>query len=93
LYMDNWMALDSDKFGLKGYGIHALPHVKVNPNNPKFKGKDGQFVGGRLYTNSKWYEGFAHLGKKMSHGCVRLGLVTSKALFDWAENGTRVEVI
>ena len=93
LYMDNWMALDSDKFGLKGYGIHALPHVKVNPNNPKFKGKDGQFVGGRLYIDGKWYEGFSHLGKKMSHGCIRLGLVTSKALFDWAENGTVVEAI
>lgn len=92
LYMDNWMALDNDNFGLRGYGIHALPHVKVNPNNPKFKGKDGQLVGGRLYTNSNWYEGFSHLGKKMSHGCVRLGLTTSKALFDWAENGTDVNI-
>ena len=93
LYMDNWMLLNSDKFGLKGYGIHALPYVHVNPNNPKFKGKDGQLVGGRLYTDGKWYEGLSHLGKKISHGCVRLSLGSSKALYDWAENGTSVEVI
>lgn len=93
LYMDNWMELDSSKFGLKGYGIHALPHVRVNPNSPKFKGKDGQFVGGRLLVGDKYYEGFSHLGKKISHGCVRLGLNTSKALFNWAENGTAVQVV
>ncbi|MBU1083078.1 L,D-transpeptidase [Patescibacteria group bacterium] len=93
LYMDNWMALKSTKYGLKGYGIHALPHVNVNPNNPKFKGKDGQLVGGRLYVDGRWYEGYSHIGKKMSHGCVRLGLSTSKTLFDWTEDGTKVEVI
>lgn len=93
LYMDNWMALNSDKFGLKGYGIHALPHVKVNPNNPKYKGKDNQFINGRWYDDGKLYEDKDHLGHKKSHGCVRLGLDTSKALYNWAENGTKVEVI
>lgn len=40
--------------------------------------------GGRIY------EGEEHLGKKVSHGCIRLSLENSKILYDWAEVGTPV---
>lgn len=43
-------------------------------------------VGGRLY------EGEDHLGKKVSHGCVRVGVEESKILYDWAEIGMPVIV-
>ncbi|MEI8361064.1 MAG: L,D-transpeptidase family protein [bacterium] len=37
-------------------------------------------------------EGQNHLGKPVSHGCVRLGIGDAKKLFDWAEVGTPVTI-
>ncbi|MBI4276608.1 L,D-transpeptidase [Candidatus Uhrbacteria bacterium] len=37
-------------------------------------------------------EGADHLGKRVSHGCVRLGVGPAKKLYDWAEVGTIVIV-
>ncbi len=39
------------------------------------------------------YEGEAHLGRRVSHGCVRLGYNESKTVYDWAEVGTDVKII
>ncbi len=39
------------------------------------------------------YEGEAHLGRRVSHGCVRLGYEESKTVYDWAEVGTDVKII
>ncbi|OGB74855.1 hypothetical protein A2810_01915 [candidate division Kazan bacterium RIFCSPHIGHO2_01_FULL_49_10] len=91
LFMDNWMALagpDSKK--LKGYGIHKLPSWKVN--SAKYKGMDGQYIGDRYYENGWIYEDAKHLGTKMSHGCMRVGVEEAPLLYDWAENGTVVSV-
>lgn len=38
------------------------------------------------------YEGRDHIGKRVSHGCVRQLPAESKALYDWAPNGTSVTV-
>ncbi|MEK7202816.1 MAG: L,D-transpeptidase family protein [Patescibacteria group bacterium] len=35
-------------------------------------------------------EGQNHLGKPVSHGCVRLGIGPAKLIYDWAEIGTLV---
>lgn len=35
-------------------------------------------------------EGENHLGKPVSHGCVRLGIGSAKFLYDWADIGTPV---
>lgn len=35
-------------------------------------------------------EGVSHLGKPVSHGCVRLGMGPAKALYDWAPLDTAV---
>jgi lipoprotein-anchoring transpeptidase ErfK/SrfK len=86
LWMDYWMALESDTTGFRGYGLHRLPYWKVAQGNRI----DGEVVDGRLYTDGKLYEDYAHLGKPMSHGCVRLGLVASEILYNWAKNGTEV---
>lgn len=91
LYMDNWMALSSLKYGFRGYGLHRLPYWKVNP--ARYEGQEGQVLNGRLYTNGKLYEDYSHLGEKRSHGCIRLDIVASKVLYDWTENGTLVEII
>jgi hypothetical protein len=44
------------------------------------------------YWKSGYREGANHLGKPVSHGCVRLGIGPAKELYDWAEIGTRVVV-
>ena len=38
-------------------------------------------------------EGEDHLGKRASHGCVRLGVGPAKFLYDWAPVGTPVVII
>ncbi len=73
LYMDNWMALSSSKYGFVGYGIHKLPYWKTKS--------------GRIY------EGADHLGRKVSHGCVRLGYEDSKTIYDWSDEGMKVKII
>lgn len=88
LWMDNWMAITSTKYGFVGYGLHALPYWKVNPSNRV----EGEIKDGRLYTAGKLYEDYQHLGTQMSHGCVRLGLETSQILYNWAPNGTPVTI-
>jgi lipoprotein-anchoring transpeptidase ErfK/SrfK len=37
-------------------------------------------------------EGSDHLGKPVSHGCVRLGIGSAKIIYDWAEIGTPVTI-
>ena len=37
-------------------------------------------------------EGADHLGHPASHGCVRLGIGPAKALYDWADIGTKIMV-
>lgn len=86
LWMDNWMALTSKTYGFRGYGLHALPYWEV----PQGNRVEGEIKDGRLYTEGRLYEHYEHLGKPMSHGCVRLGIATSKILYDWAPNGTPV---
>lgn len=38
-------------------------------------------------------EGEAHLGKPVSHGCVRLGVGTAKKIYDWSPIGTPIIVV
>ena len=88
LFMDNWMALSSERWGFTGMGLHSLPHWKVKPGNRV----EGEIKDGRLYTNGKLYEDYTHLGKPMSHGCIRVGIEVGKTLYDWAPNGTPVTI-
>ena len=37
-------------------------------------------------------EGAAHIGKNVSHGCIRLGPGDAKEFFDWADSGTPVKI-
>ena len=37
-------------------------------------------------------EGANHLGKKVSHGCIRLGVSDAKLLYDWTPIGTEVVI-
>lgn len=44
------------------------------------------------YWPSGYREGEDHLGYKVSHGCVRLGIGPAKYVFDWADIGTPVYI-
>lgn len=46
----------------------------------------------RLKGGRKLYEGAAHIGTPVSHGCIRQTLAESKTLYDWAPIGTPVIV-
>jgi len=54
-------------------------------------GKHGEFGIHELPIWPNGYrEGENHLGKPVSHGCVRLGVGSAKTIYDWAEVGTKV---
>lgn len=38
-------------------------------------------------------EGADHLGTAVSHGCIRLGVGPAEIVYNWAEIGTRVEIV
>jgi len=37
-------------------------------------------------------EGVNHLGQRVSHGCIRLGVGPAKLVYDWADLGTPVQI-
>lgn len=89
LWMPNWMALSSDRYGFRGYGIHSLPYWRVSAA----KYTEGKiYPGGRLYTDGRLYEGYSHLGIAVSHGCVRTGIRESGIIYNWAPDGTPVTI-
>lgn len=44
------------------------------------------------YWPSGYREGENHLGVRVSHGCVRLGIGPAKYVYDWAEIGTPIYI-
>lgn len=57
--------------------------------------KSGAGIHGLPYWkngNSIVYEGVNHLGKRVSHGCVRLALDAAEAVFEWVDTNTAVVV-
>ncbi len=44
-------------------------------------------------SGGKYYEGAAHIGTPVSHGCIRQTLAEAKSLFDWAPVGTPVVIV
>ncbi|MEK7518937.1 MAG: L,D-transpeptidase family protein [Patescibacteria group bacterium] len=46
----------------------------------------------KLKNGGVYYEGVAHLGKRVSHGCIRLSPKESAEVFKWASVGTSVTV-
>lgn len=46
----------------------------------------------KLKNGGKKYEGVAHIGTPVSHGCIRQSIEEAKALYAWADIGTPVIV-
>lgn len=89
LYMSNWQGLTREGKGYEGYGLHSLAYWKTSkPLYPS-----GTIKNGRLYVGNRVYEDAIHLGKPMSHGCIRYSVEASAFIFDWADVGTKVRVV
>jgi len=54
--------------------------------------KKGHGIHELPYWPSGYREGEDHLGKPVSHGCVRLGIGSAGELFEWAEVGTKIKI-
>lgn len=69
----------------KRYGLYMPYWMAITP--------DGKYG---LHELPEWpggyKEGANHLGRPVSHGCVRLGVGPAKILYDWSEIGTPVIV-
>jgi lipoprotein-anchoring transpeptidase ErfK/SrfK len=69
----------------KAYGLYMPNWMALVP--------DGKFG---IHELPEWpggyKEGAAHLGRPVSHGCVRLGVGAAKRVYDWTEIGTSVVV-
>lgn len=60
------------------------------PYSMNFTG--GYYIHELPYWPNGYREGESHLGKRVSHGCVRLGIGPAKYVFDWAEIGTPIYI-
>lgn len=52
----------------------------------------GYYIHELPYWPNGYREGESHLGRRVSHGCVRLGIGPAKYVFDWSEIGTPVYI-
>jgi lipoprotein-anchoring transpeptidase ErfK/SrfK len=91
-----------------GAGVYKTPIGEYEINNKAklaFSNRYGlympywmSFIGGLYgihelpYWPNGYREGEDHLGKPVSHGCVRLGIGPAEEVFSWAEIGTKVIV-
>ena len=48
------------------------------------------YLGNKATNSDYWYEALDHIGRPVSHGCVRLLPEDAEALYEWAEVGTPV---
>ncbi|HEY1074912.1 MAG TPA: L,D-transpeptidase family protein [Patescibacteria group bacterium] len=51
---------------------------------------DGYGIHGLPYWPSGKVEGTSHIGRPVSHGCIRLGPGDAETVYAWADNGTKV---
>lgn len=52
----------------------------------------GYYIHELPYWPNGYREGESHLGHRVSHGCVRLGIGPAQYVFDWSEIGTPVYI-
>ncbi len=68
---------------MKGHYRPYEPYSLKNVPNVMY------FTGAYAIHGAYWHNSF---GTRRTHGCVNVPIPASKWLYDWADNGTRVEV-
>lgn len=67
-----------------------MPHwMAIQAENGSY---DGYGIHGLPYWPNGAKEGVNHLGRPVSHGCIRLGPGDEDYVYDWAVNGTKVVI-
>lgn len=87
--MPKWQA-----FKWNGYGLHGLPSLGSASVRAKIReyGPDEQ-VPLEVYNNDvMWTEAVEHVGRPVSHGCVRMGPEDADFLYDFTDIGTPVVI-
>jgi hypothetical protein len=69
----------------KAYGLYMPNWMALVPDGKYGIHELPEWPGG-------YKEGAAHLGRPVSHGCVRLGVGAAKRVYDWTDLGTTVVV-
>ncbi|MEK7636792.1 MAG: L,D-transpeptidase family protein [Patescibacteria group bacterium] len=74
----------------KAYGLYMENWMAITPD-----GKYGMHAlpFWKLKGGGKLYEGAAHIGTPVSHGCIRQTVADAKSLYDWAPIGTPVTIV
>ncbi|MBI2634645.1 L,D-transpeptidase [Candidatus Peregrinibacteria bacterium] len=83
-------------FRTGGYGFHALPSLGSAQLRGKIKSLQaaGKPVPTSLYKDDVlWNEALDHIGRPVSHGCVRLLPNDSDFMFNFADIGTKVTIV
>lgn len=73
----------------KRYKLFMPNWMGIKPENG---GYDGYGIHGLPYWPGGKKEGEGHLGRPVSHGCIRLGSEEIKYVYEWAQNGTKVVI-
>ncbi|MBP7670998.1 L,D-transpeptidase [Candidatus Gracilibacteria bacterium] len=94
--MPRFQMLSINGRAFTGYGIHALPSLGSSTLRAKIRGlqKQGLPVPHSLYENdTMWTEAWDHLGRKVSHGCMRVAPDAADFLFEFTEIGETTVVV
>jgi len=97
----NEFLISSGKYGMPTpLGTFSVKKKEINhwstsyglwmPYSMNFYGP--YFIHELPYWPSGYREGENHLGIRVSHGCIRLGVGVAKYVFDWSELGTKVYI-
>lgn len=88
--MPKFQSLSINGRGFTGFGIHALPSLGSADLRAKIRGLQSQGVPipTSIYEDDTlWNEAVEHLGRPVSHGCVRVGPIDAQFIFDFTEVG------
>lgn len=82
-------------FRAGGYGFHALPSIgsaKLRSEIRRLQALGEEVPHSLYYGDALWREAHDHIGRPVSHGCIRLLPDDADWMFDFVEIGTKVVV-
>lgn len=90
---DYTIAFKNDVRYSSEYGLYMDNWLALSSNVYGFQGYGIHKLPYWATKKGRIYEGADHLGRRVSHGCVRLGYEDSKTIYDWVDVGTKVKIM
>lgn len=94
--MPKFQSLSINGRAFSGFGLHALPSLGSADLRNRIRGlqKQGLPIPTSIYEDDTlWNEAVSHLGRPVSHGCVRVGPDDAEFIFGYTEVGETKVVI